>query len=289
GDMDFKVAGTAEGITALQLDVKIKGIDFAVIDKTLSQAKRGRMFILGKMQEAIAQPRTALSPFAPRMLKLKIPVDKIGALIGPGGRTIRAMTAEYKVTIDVESDGTVVVGSSNEEAAQKAFRAITGMMKDPETGEIYTGKVTRIMGFGAFVEILPGKEGLVHISELADHRVERVEDEVQVGDEVTVMVTEVDRMGRLNLSRRAVFAEGGGEGAAPGPRPEQRPAGDGQRPFGGDRERRPDDSRGQRPFSGPPARGGGAPFQRGPNPPGRGPGGPRPGGPPNRDSGRGPR
>ncbi|MBI4201865.1 MAG: polyribonucleotide nucleotidyltransferase [Chloroflexi bacterium] len=274
GDMDFKVAGTAEGITALQLDTKIKGIDFSVIDKTLSQAKKGRLFILDKMKQVIRTSRGSLSPYAPRMLKLKIPVDKIGALIGPGGRTIRAMTAEYKVTIDVESDGTVILGSSNEEAAQNAYRAIMGMVKDPEPGEIYTGKVTRLMNFGAFVEILPGKEGLVHISELADHRVERVEDEVQVGDEVTVMITEVDRMGRINLSRRAVFADGsaGERSESPGtPRPPM----DGPRRDG---ERRPDD-RGPRPGG----------FQRGG--PGQGrPGGdrgPRPGGPPGRD--RGPR
>ncbi|MBI4311404.1 MAG: polyribonucleotide nucleotidyltransferase [Chloroflexi bacterium] len=289
GDMDFKVAGTAEGISALQLDVKVKGIDFTVISKTLSQAKRGRMFILDKMREAIPLPRTALSPYAPRMLKLNIPVDKIGALIGPGGRTIRAMTAEYKVTIDVESDGTVIVGSSSQESAQLAHRAIMGLVKDPEVGEIYTGKVTRIMGFGAFVEILPGKEGLVHISELAERRVERVEDEVKVGDEVTVMITEVDRMGRLNLSRRAVYAEGapreGGEQAPVPPRPEGGP------PFGGgDRDRRPDDGQGQRPMSGPPRRDG-PDFRRGPGQQGRGPGDRGPGGPrfggPGRD--RGPR
>ncbi|MBI4338971.1 MAG: S1 RNA-binding domain-containing protein, partial [Chloroflexi bacterium] len=251
-----------------------------------------RLFILDRMREAISQPRSNLSPYAPRMLKVKVPVDKIGAIIGPGGRTIRGMTAQYKVTIDVENDGTVIIGSSDEEAALQAQRAILGMVKDPEVGEIYTGKVTRIMGFGAFVEILPGKEGLVHISELADHHVDRVEDEVQVGDEVTVMITEVDRMGRLNLSRRAVFAEGAGGERGPrppaerGPRPE---GGDGPRPGSGDRDRRPGgygDGRGQRPFGGPRPQG---PPQRGPGQGGgRGPsgGGGRPGGPP---SGYGPR
>ena len=286
GDMDFKVAGTAEGITALQLDTKIKGIGFDVIEKTLSQAKRGRMFILGKMNEAIAQPRGSLSPYAPRMLKLKIPVDKIGALIGPGGRTIRAMTAEYGVSIDVESDGTVVVGSSNEEHAQRASRAIMGMVKDPERGEIFTGKVTRIMNFGAFVEILPGKEGMVHISELADHRVERVEDEVQVGDEVTVMITEVDRMGRINLSRRAVFSEGASKAGEGAPRPPTAPDGDrGPRPpFAGDRDRGPGGPGGDRgprpPFAGDRDRGPGGPGgDRGPRPPFAGDRDRRPGGP----------
>jgi len=289
GDMDFKVAGTAEGVTALQMDTKMRGIDFAIIDRTLSQAKRGRMFILGKMNEALAQPRQVLSQYAPRMLKLKIPVDKIGALIGPGGRTIRAMTAEYGVSIDVESDGTVVVGSSNEESAQRASRAIMGMVKDPERGEIYTGKVTRIMNFGAFVEILPGKEGMVHISELADHRVERVEDEVKVGDEVTVMITEVDRMGRINLSRRAVYAEsaggvgqGGGEGAPRPPQGDQGP----RPPFaGGDRGPRPGDDRGPRPPFG--DRGPRPGGDRGPRPPFGGDRGPRPDG--NRGPDRGER
>ncbi len=204
GDMDFKVAGTQEGITAMQMDVKLQGIDFAILEKAMDQALRGRLFILDKMNVAISTARDVLSPYAPRMLKMSVPVDKIGSIIGPGGKTIRALTSEYKVSIDVEDDGTVIVGSPNGEAAEKAMKAIHGLVKEAEVGEIYTGKVARIMDFGAFVEILPGKDGLVHISELADHRVERVEDEVQVGDEITVMVVEIDRLGRVNLSRRAV-------------------------------------------------------------------------------------
>ena len=204
GDMDFKVAGTKEGVTALQMDVKLKGIDFAILEKAMDQALRGRLFILDKMNEVISTARDTLSPYAPRMLKMSVPVDKIGAVIGPGGKTIRALTSQYGVSIDVEDDGTVIVGSPNGEAAEKAMKAIHGLVKEAEVGEIYTGKVARIMDFGAFVEILPGKDGLVHISELADHRVERVEDEVQVGDEITVMVVEIDRLGRVNLSRRAV-------------------------------------------------------------------------------------
>ncbi len=273
GDMDFKVAGTAEGVTALQMDVKIKGIGFDILEKALAQAHRGRMFILGKMQAAIEQPRDNLSPYAPRMLKMTVPADKIGGIIGPGGRTIRAMIQEYSVSIDVENDGTVIIGSANEESAQRAYKAIEGLVKDVEVGAIYTGKVTRLMAFGAFVEIVPGKDGLVHISELADHRVEKVEDEVQVGDEITVMVTEVDRMGRINLSRRAVFAEAPSQSGSDDPSepPAGRPDGDGNRFFGGGR---PGNDGGRRPFGGQ-----GRPGQQGR--PAGGPG-PRPSGPPRR-------
>ena len=204
GDMDFKVAGTAEGVTALQMDVKLKGITFEIMEQALEQALRGRLFILDKMVEAMPRVRDTLSSYAPRMHKIKIPVDKIGAIIGPGGRTIRAIIQATKATIDVENDGVVTIGSSDQEALEQAIKSIEGLIKEPETGEIYTGKVTRVMDFGAFVEIMPGKEGLVHISQLADHHVDKVEDEVNVGDEITVMLTEVDRLGRINLSRRAV-------------------------------------------------------------------------------------
>ncbi|TAK30013.1 MAG: polyribonucleotide nucleotidyltransferase [Chloroflexota bacterium] len=205
GDMDFKVAGTAEGITALQMDIKVRGITPEVLRQALSQAREGRLFILGKMMEAISEPRTEVSPYAPRMYKISINPEKIGKVIGTGGKTIRGLIDEYKVTIDVEDDGTVIIGSSNDENARRAIRAVEGLTKEAEVGQIYTGKVTRLMNFGAFVEILPGKEGLVHISELADYHVNRVEDVVQVGDEITVMVTEIDRMGRVNLSRKAAF------------------------------------------------------------------------------------
>jgi len=236
GDMDFKVAGTTEGITALQMDVKIKSIGFDIMEQALNQALKGRLFILNEMQKAIAQPRDSLSPYAPRMLRLSVPVDKIGSIIGPGGRTIRAIIQETNTTIDVENDGTVTIGSSNQEAAQRAFSAINGLIKDLEVGEIYTGKVTRIMDFGAFVEVLPGKEGLVHISQLANYHVDKVEDEVQTGDEVTVMVTEIDRLGRVNLSRRAALEEPsvGSEAMESSPTSSPRPSGDdgrGQRPM----------------------------------------------------------
>lgn len=205
GDMDFKVAGTAQGITALQMDIKVPGIPLEVMEQALEQARQARLFIIDRMLDALGQSRAELSPYAPRMLKMQVHPDKIRLIIGPGGKTIRSITEECKVTIDVEDDGTVFIGSPSEEAAQKAVKIIEGLTRDVEVGAIYTGKVTRLMSFGAFVEILPGKEGLVHISELADYRVASVEDVVQVGDEIMVMVTEIDRQGRINLSRRAVI------------------------------------------------------------------------------------
>jgi polyribonucleotide nucleotidyltransferase len=206
GDMDFKVAGTAQGITALQLDIKLKGIQWEILEKALSQAKDARLFVLGKMQETISANRAELSPYAPRMYKITINPDKIGAVIGSGGKTIRSIIEETKTTIDIDDDGTVLIGSSSAEGADRAIEIIESLTKDVEVGAVYTGKVTRIMNFGAMVEILPGKEGLVHVSELADYRVARVEDVVKVGDEVTVKVIEIDHMGRVNLSRRAVLA-----------------------------------------------------------------------------------
>ncbi len=205
GDMDFKIAGTAKGITAMQMDTKLKGISLGVVEKTLPQAQQARLFILEKMQQTISASRPELSKYAPRMYKITIDPDKIGAVIGTGGRTIRSIIEETKATIDVDNDGTVIIGSPNEEAARKAIEIIEGLTKEVEIGTTYTGKVTRLMDFGAFVEILPGKEGLVHISELADYRVAKVEDVVKVGDEVTVKVINIDELGRINLSRRAVF------------------------------------------------------------------------------------
>ena len=207
GDMDFKVAGTSEGITALQMDTKLQGLTQEIIERTLTQAKEARSFILNKMQDTILASRPELSKYAPRMVKLTVPPHKIGAIIGPGGKTIRYITEETKVTIDVENDGSVLIGSSSEEAAQKAIAMIEALTKDVEAGGIYTGKVTRIFNYGALVEILPNKEGLVHISELADYRVPSVEDVVRIGDEITVVVTEIDRQGRINLSRRALLRE----------------------------------------------------------------------------------
>ncbi|TRZ50256.1 MAG: S1 RNA-binding domain-containing protein, partial [Dehalococcoidia bacterium] len=205
GDMDFKVAGTTEGITALQLDIKLKGVDLEILEKALNQAKEARLFILETMQQTISSSRPEVSHYAPQMRKMMIDPDKIGTVIGPGGKTIRSIVDATKATIDIENDGTVIIGSPDEEAARKAIEIIEGLTRDVEVGVIYTGKVMRIMNFGAFVEILPGKEGLVHISELADHRVASVEDVVKVGDEITVKVIEIDHLGRINLSRRAVL------------------------------------------------------------------------------------
>jgi polyribonucleotide nucleotidyltransferase len=211
GDMDFKIAGTRDGITAIQMDTKLKGITLEIVEKTLSQGRDARLFILDKMTEAITAPRTDVSRYAPRMTKIKIDQGKIGAVIGSGGKTIRSIIESTKTTIDVEDDGTIVIGSPDMEATQKAISIIEGLTRDPQIGDIYTGKVSRILDFGAMVEILPGKEGLVHISELADYRVNRVEDEVKIGDEVTVKVINIDNLGRVNLSRRALFEKEGAE------------------------------------------------------------------------------
>jgi polyribonucleotide nucleotidyltransferase len=204
GDMDFKVAGTTTGITALQLDTKIKGISYEIIQEALNQAKEARLYILDKMQQTIATSRPELSKYAPRITKMVIDPKKIGSVIGPGGKIIRSIIEETKTTINIEDDGTVFIGSASEEATQKAMRRIEALTKEVEVGSIYTGRVTRIFSYGALVEILPGKEGLVHISELADYRVPNVEDVVKVGDEIMVTVTGIDQ-GKINLSRRAVF------------------------------------------------------------------------------------
>jgi len=204
GDMDFKVAGTSDGITALQMDMKLKGISLEIVHKAIVQGREAYLSILDKMQQTIVASRPEVSRYAPRMHKMVIAADKIGSVIGQGGKTIRSIINETKTTIDISDDGTVVIGSADMEAAQKAMDIIEKLTKDVEIGDSYTGKVTRILDFGAMVEILPGKEGLVHISELADHRVGRVEDVVKVGDEVTVKVINIDNLGRVNLSRRAV-------------------------------------------------------------------------------------
>jgi polyribonucleotide nucleotidyltransferase len=205
GDMDFKIAGTAEGITALQLDIKLEGVGFKILGEALEQAREARLIILDIMQRTIASSRAEISRYAPRIYRITVSPDKIGTVIGPGGKTIRAITDETKATIDIENDGTVLIGSPDEKSARRAIEIIENLTREVEVGEIYTGKVTRLMDFGAFVEVLPGKEGLVHISELADYRVATVEDVVKVGDEITVKVMEIDRMGRINLSRRAVL------------------------------------------------------------------------------------
>jgi len=204
GDMDFKVAGTGEGITALQMDTKLKGVGLEILEKALAQAREARLAILEVMQQTINASRPEVSRYAPRMHKLTIDTDKIGAVIGPGGKTIRSITDETKTTIDIDNDGTVYIGSSDEEAARKAIKIIEDLTREIEVGSIYTGKVTRLLNFGAFVEILPGKEGMVHISELADYRVANIEDEVKVGDEITVKVIK-NEDGKIGLSRKAVL------------------------------------------------------------------------------------
>ena len=251
GDMDFKVAGSAQGITALQMDIKVKGITYEIMEEALRQAREARLFVLARMGETLAEPRPELSPYAPRMLRLSIPVDKIGAVIGPGGKTIRSIIEETKTTINVDNDGTVTVGSASQEAAQQAVARIEMLTKEAEVGAIYTGKVVRLMSFGAFVEILPGKDGLVHISELSNERVGAVEDVVSVGDEITVVVKEIDSMGRINLSRRALLQQSSQDGNS-GP---------------GDAQGRPDFGRGRE----------GGRFDR--------PQGPRPSGPPSGSQG----
>ncbi len=245
GDMDFKVAGTTEGITAIQLDIKVQNISPEVIENTLKQARQARMEILDHIGETIAEPREEMSPYAPRMIKIQIPVDKIGAVIGPGGKTIRGIVEETKATVDVQDDGTVVIGSPDEEATKKAIQIIEGLTKEAKVGDVYTGKVVRVMNFGAFVQILPGVDGMVHISELANEHVPTVEDVVREGDEVTVEVIGVDPSGRISLSRRSLLDGGEGqprERASSGDRP-------GGRGFGGGGDGRPrrDDRDGGRP------------------------------------------
>lgn len=205
GDMDFKVAGTKDGVTALQMDIKISGINRAILKQALAQAYDGRMFIMDAMLKAIPEPRKELSPYAPRVEQLKIDVDKIKDVIGSGGKTIKKIIELTGVEIDVEETGVVHVLSTDAEAAQRAIKMIEDIVKEPEVGEIYEGTVVKIMDFGAFVNILPGKDGLVHISQLDKKRVNKVEDVVHVGDKVRVKLVEIDKQGRLNLSMKALM------------------------------------------------------------------------------------
>ncbi|OAB45065.1 polyribonucleotide nucleotidyltransferase [Paenibacillus antarcticus] len=205
GDMDFKVAGTAVGVTAIQMDIKIDGISRQILQDALDQAREGRMFILSKMNEAIAQPRTTLSPYAPKIMTLNINPERIRDVIGAGGKIINKIIEETGVKIDIEQDGRVFIASTNEEMNQKARAIIEGIVRQVEVGEIYVGTVKRIEKFGAFVEILPNKEGLVHISQLSTERVAKCEDVIAIGDSITVKVTEIDQQGRINLSRKATL------------------------------------------------------------------------------------
>lgn len=202
GDMDFKVAGTTKGVTAIQMDIKISGLSREILSEALQQAHKGRMHIMGKMMEVIDAPRGEMSQWAPRIITIHIDPDKIRDVIGQGGKVIRGIIEETGTKIDIEDDGTVYIASVEAAGANRAIEIITSLTKEPEVGEVYMGKVTRLMNFGAFVEILPGKEGLVHISKLAKERVEKVEDVVNVGDEIMVKVIEIDKQGRINLSRK---------------------------------------------------------------------------------------
>jgi polyribonucleotide nucleotidyltransferase len=217
GDMDFKVTGTSNGITALQMDIKVTGVTSEIMRKALEQAREGRLFILGKMQDVLSTPRQSISAFAPRIVTIRIPVDKIRDVIGPGGKMIRSIIDRTGVKIDVEDDGRVNVASSDEESAKKAITIIQELTATPELNKTYLGKVQRITDFGAFVEIMPGCDGLLHVSEIAKHRVKDVRDELKEGEQVLVKVINIDPSGKIRLSRKALLDEGGpaGEGAAP--------------------------------------------------------------------------
>ncbi|MBI5137130.1 MAG: polyribonucleotide nucleotidyltransferase [Nitrospirae bacterium] len=207
GDMDFKVCGTRAGVTALQMDIKITGITAELMAQALEQARQGRLHILGKMDEALAAPRDTMSPYAPRITTIKVPSDKVREVIGAGGKVVRAIVDECGVKIDIEDDGTINIASTDQAAADKAVGMIRAIVSEPEIGAIYPGTVKKIMDFGAFVEFLPGKDGLVHISQLADHRVAQVSDVLAEGDKIFVKVLEVDRQGKVRLSKREADAD----------------------------------------------------------------------------------
>lgn len=245
GDMDFKVAGTRVGVTALQMDTKVRGLSRDVMRQALEQARQARMIVLDAMARVIPEPRPQLSPYAPRIFTIEINPEKIREVIGPGGKVINKITAETGVKIDIEQDGRVLIASVDEAAAKKAMQMIEAIVREVKVGEMYLGKVTRLMNFGAFVEVLPGKEGLVHISELSESRVNKVEDVVKVGDELLVRVKEIDNLGRINLTRRGATPGAEGEGAAAASQPHSddrrsrpEPAGSGRRPTAGRGHRR---------------------------------------------------
>ena len=231
GEMDFKVAGTVDGITAIQMDIKVAGITIDIMREAMAEAKKSRLFIIGKLKETLAAPRTEMSPYAPRMIVLTISPDKIKDVIGPGGKVINKIIADTGVKMDIENDGRVYISAPDGVAAEKAKGMVEALTKSVQVGETYLGTVTRLMNFGAFVAILPGKEGLVHISQLAPQRVERVEDVVKIGDQIMVKVVEIDSQGRINLSRKAVLGATAGDDSAsapPAPSSEE-PAGSGGR------------------------------------------------------------
>ena len=236
GDMDFKVAGTANGITALQMDIKITGLTRELMAEALEQARQARMLILEKMASALPAPREEISTFAPRIFTIQIPTDKIRDVIGPGGKMIRSIIERTGVKIDVEDNGTVSIASSDSESAKKAIQIIEELTAVPEVGKTYLGKVQRLVDFGAFVEIIPGTDGLVHISEVADYRVKDVQDEFSEGDQILVKVINIDPQGKVKLSRKAVIREQAG--LPPEPPQEPRPRRD-RDDGGGSRRRRP--------------------------------------------------
>ena len=244
GDMDFKVAGTAQGITALQMDIKISGLSATMMTEALAQAREARMAIMDKMLAVIDAPRSELKPHAPRIITVKIPMDKIGALIGPGGKNIRSLQEETGTKIDVQEDGTVYIASTDSVGAKVAQERVEALGESAVVGNIYTGKVVRIADFGVFVEILPGVDGLVHISQLDSERVNKVEDVVGMGDEITVMVTDIDPQGKIRLSRQAVLEGWTADEARA--RDQRRPGGGGARggPRGGNGQGRDRDRRG---------------------------------------------
>jgi polyribonucleotide nucleotidyltransferase len=204
GDMDFKVAGTRKGITAVQMDIKVRGITRDIMETAMEKARNARLFILDMMKTVIAEPRAELSPLAPRFYILQIDIDKIGAVIGPGGKTIRRIIEETGVEIDIQDDGRVYIYATEQSAAEEAKAKVLGLVEEVEIGKVYTGTVRRIVNFGAFVEVLPNIEGLVHISQMRRARVNNVEDVVKIGDVVKVRVREIDEMGRVNLTMKDV-------------------------------------------------------------------------------------
>jgi len=208
GDMDFKVGGTHKGITAIQVDIKVDGLTPAIIEEAFEKTRKARLYILDEiMLKAIPAPRETVNAYAPKMLQTKVPVDKIREVIGQGGKVIQKICAECDVKIDINEEGLVFVSGIDMDNARKAIQIVETIANDPEVGAIYKGKVVRLMNFGAFVEIAPGKDGLVHISQLDNHRVERVEDVVAIGDEIVVKVVEIDKQGRINLSRKEALAD----------------------------------------------------------------------------------
>jgi polyribonucleotide nucleotidyltransferase len=215
GDMDFKVAGTSEGVTSLQMDIKISGVNRDIMRQALHQAREGRLHILGIMNGTLASARTNVSGHAPRITTIKVKPDKIREIIGPGGKVIRGIIEATGVKMDVEDDGTVTIASSDEAASQKAIEMVQRIAAEAEIGKIYKGTVRKIVEFGAFVEILPGTDGLVHISQLAPQRVNKVTDVLKEGDEVMVKVLEIDRQGKIRLSRKEALQELGGDANAP--------------------------------------------------------------------------